>query len=305
MAQLSEITHFFKSLQDDICRGIENLDTQSQFMEDLWDREEGGGGRTRVILDGKVFEKGGVNFSHVFGPMPELISQKLNLPQNSNFHATGVSIVIHPKNPHVPIIHMNVRYFEIDDGTWWFGGGIDVTPTYVIRDEAVFVHQYLKDVCDRFDPDYYPRFKEWCDRYFYIKHRKETRGIGGLFFDRARSDSESGKDAIFEFVQEVGKAFLPIYTQLVNQNKNRMYSTREKEFQMLRRSRYVEFNLVYDRGTKFGLDTDGRIESILMSMPPEARWYYDFKPEPGSYEEDTLNNLVAQDWLGIEGERRP
>lgn len=300
MTKLEDIKSFFMSLQDEICQGLENLDGSARFMEDPWERKEGGGGRTRVIMDGKVFEKGGVNFSHVHGPLPETISSKLNLKAGSHFHATGVSIVIHPNNPHVPIIHMNVRYFEIEDGTWWFGGGIDVTPTYVIREEAVQVHQYLKNTCDQHDPAYYPEFKAWCDRYFYIKHRKETRGIGGLFFDRLKADSAEGKDARWHFVQAVGKSFLPIYAQLVNANKKRMYSTREKDFQMLRRSRYVEFNLVYDRGTKFGLETDGRIESILMSMPPETKWFYNFQPEPGSYEEDTLRNLTAQDWLGLE-----
>ena len=297
MAQLETIVYFFKELQDEICSGLENLDGGTRFQEDLWERSEGGGGRTRVILDGTVFEKGGVNFSHVHGPLPEIIGKGLQLPAGSVFHATGVSIVIHPRNPHVPIIHMNVRYFEIDNGTWWFGGGIDVTPTYVIRDEAVQVHRYLKEVCDAFHPEFYPEFKAWCDRYFYLKHRKETRGIGGLFFDRLNGEKGMTREEIFEFVKAVGKAFLPVYSPLVTHNKKRMYSTREKDFQMLRRSRYVEFNLVYDRGTKFGLETDGRIESILMSMPPEARWYYDFQPEPGSYEEDTLKNLRAQDWL--------
>lgn len=290
------ITDWFKNLQDQISSKLEELDG-NRFREDLWQREEGGGGRTR-ILEGNVIEKGGVNFSAVHGPMPEKIASALKLG-STDFYATGVSIVLHPHNPHVPIIHMNVRYFETSAGPWWFGGGIDVTPHYVNESDAVFFHTHLKDACDRHDQAYYPKFKKWADDYFYIRHRKETRGIGGIFFDRlVGPEMEEDKSKAFAFVQEIGNSFLPIYLELLSRNQQKGYSEDEKVWQRVRRGRYVEFNLVWDRGTKFGLDTDGRTESILMSLPPQANWVYDHQTKPGSAEERTQSLLKKDiDWV--------
>ncbi len=297
MIQKENITDWFKELQDNICQSLEALDGQGKFQEDLWERPGGGGGRTRII-EGQFIQKGGVNFSAVHGLLPEKIAKALQLPA-AQFFATGVSIVLHPVNPHVPIIHMNVRFFEIDENTWWFGGGIDVTPHYVYESDAVFFHQYLKSVCDKHHENYFPKFKKWADDYFYIKHRNETRGIGGIFFDRLDGKDGFNRKTRFGFVQSVGEAFVPIYTQLFNKNNNKTYSKKEKEWQQLRRGRYVEFNLVYDKGTKFGLDTAGRIESILMSLPPMVQWQYNVIPGQGSAEEKTQKLLVKDiDWAG-------
>ena len=292
-----DIKHWFMSLQDDICHGLEKLDGVGSFSEDLWTRPEGGGGRSRVIL-GKHIAKGGVNFSAVEGRLPEKISNALGLSP-TDFFATGVSIVLHPDNPHVPIIHMNVRYFETSNGEkYWFGGGIDVTPHYIMDAQAKVFHNTLKQACDKFDNSYYPEFKKWADDYFYIPHRKETRGIGGIFFDKLADTEQHSKADRWEFVQEVGSSFLKCYTPLFNENVGKEYSAKEKEWQKLRRGRYVEFNLVWDKGTKFGLQTNGRIESILMSMPPQAEWVYDHQVESGSEEEATLQKLRKEiDWI--------
>ena len=289
MVKKEKITTFFKVLQDDICQQLEQMDGIGRFKEDQWTRPGGGGGRSRVI-EGQVIEKGGVNFSAVEGDLPEKISQALGLPA-SQFFATGVSIVLHPINPMVPIIHMNVRYFETvaaEGNTWWFGGGIDLTPHYIFKEDATFFHQSLKEVCDAHHPAYHPKFKQWADDYFYIKHRKETRGIGGIFFDRLGAEDGISKEDRFDFVQAVGNSFCPIYLQLVNNNHTKPYTDKHQEWQFMRRGRYVEFNLVWDRGTKFGLDTDGRTESILMSMPPRANWVYNHQVEEGSAEAETL-----------------
>ncbi len=289
------ISTYFQSLQDDICRQLEAADGKGRFKEDKWQRPGGGGGRSRMI-EGEVIEKGGVNFSAVHGAMPEKIASKLQL-QGGEFFATGVSIVLHPHSPMMPIIHMNVRYFEMDNGTWWFGGGIDLTPHYIVQEDAVFFHQTLKNVCDKHHIDYYPTFKTWADDYFYIKHRQETRGIGGIFFDRLSGQDDFTKESRFAFVRDVGEAFAPIYLHFIEKNKDLPFTEREKQWQLLRRGRYVEFNLVWDKGTKFGLDTNGRTESILMSMPPQANWVYDFQTEMGSKEEETLNLLrKGIDW---------
>ena len=291
-----EIQGFFMDLQDRICSGLEELDGQGTFHEDQWVRPEGGGGRSRVIQGSKI-EKGGVNFSAVEGKLPERISKALDLPP-TDFYATGVSIVLHPTNPHVPIIHMNVRYFETSVGRYWFGGGIDVTPHYIYEEDARFFHQYLKEVGDRHDAAYYPHHKKWADDYFYIPHRQETRGIGGIFFDRLDADESHTKQDRFDYVKDVGNAFVPIYSELVNRNHSKAYTEMEKDWQYHRRGRYVEFNLVWDKGTKFGLQTNGRIESILMSMPPEAKWTYDHKVEKGSREQQTLDRLKKDiDWI--------
>ncbi|AUD07217.1 oxygen-dependent coproporphyrinogen oxidase [Spirosoma pollinicola] len=285
------ITDFFKDLQDRICQSLEEADGAATFREDAWQRPGGGGGRSRLLTDGAVIEKGGVGFSAVHGDATEATLRTLKLTEPAEFYATGVSIVLHPRNPMVPIIHMNVRYFEMSTGHNWFGGGIDLTPHYVVDADARLFHQALQSVCDRHDPAYYPKFKPWADDYFYIPHRQETRGVGGIFFDYLKPTDSAHKVSLFAFVQEVGNSFAPIYTHFMHQNRDIPYGEREKNWQLLRRGRYVEFNLVWDRGTKFGLETNGRTESILMSMPPQANWIYDFKTEAGSREEQTLNLL--------------
>lgn len=243
-------------------------------------------------------KKGGVGFSAVHGEATEATLRTLNLTTPAEFFATGVSIVLHPNSPMVPIIHMNVRYFEMSTGQCWFGGGIDLTPHYVVDQDAVWFHQYLKTICDRNDQTYYPTFKNWADDYFFIPHRQETRGVGGIFFDYLKPADEAHKASLFGFVQAVGNAFAPIYTHFMNQNRALPFGEREKQWQLLRRGRYVEFNLVWDRGTKFGLETNGRTESILMSMPPQANWVYDFRTEAGSQEERTLSLLrKGVDWV--------
>lgn len=292
------IQQYFEGLQDDICQQLEAADGVGKFQEDLWERPGGGGGRTR-IFQGKHIEKGGVNFSAVHGALPEKIGKALQL-EAADFFATGVSIVLHPSNPYVPIIHMNVRYFELSSGAWWFGGGIDLTPHYIIKEDARFFHQKLKAVCDQHRSDYYPKFKTWADDYFYLKHRKETRGIGGIFFDRLSNSEGFNKAQRFAFVQAVGEAFCPVYIPLLHKHKEAGFSESQKEWQLLRRGRYVEFNLVWDKGTKFGLDTDGRTESILMSLPPMANWVYSHQVQEGSAEAETLGLLKKGiDWAGI------
>ena len=283
-----EVVEYFKSLQDSICKGLEGLEGSAKFQEDKWEREGGGGGRTRVIQNGNLFEKGGVNFSEVWGTAPEFLSK-----EQKTFFASGVSIVMHPQSPMVPIIHMNVRYLQLGNEEW-FGGGIDLTPIYIQEDDAKYFHQTLKAVCDRFHPSFYPDFKKWADDYFFIKHRNETRGIGGIFFDNIGKNEKEMKISLgqfFEFVMAVGNSFLPVYTHLVRKNKDKPFGEKEKQWQLLRRGRYTEFNLVYDRGTKFGLETGGRTESVLMSLPPQANWVYNFVPEKNSAEEKTLYRL--------------
>jgi coproporphyrinogen III oxidase len=258
------ISKRFESLQDKICKGLEQTDGKAIFREDKWNREGGGGGRTRVIADGAVFEKGGVNVSTVFGKIPSFLSGQT---QNNatEFFATGLSIVIHPQSPLVPIIHMNVRYFETDAGDKWFGGGIDLTPIYVDEEDARFFHTQLKQTCDEFDPLYYSEYKLQADEYFFLKHRNETRGIGGIFFDHLRPKGDAHFEHLFEFTQKVGETFLPSYLPIVEKTKYLEYNPAQKQWQLIRRGRYVEFNLVYDKGTRFGLETNGRTESILMS----------------------------------------
>lgn len=285
------IADWFKDLQSHICHQLENTDGKGKFIEDAWQREAGGGGLTRILQNGNIIEKGGVAFSAVFGPTPDKILETLKL-EKADFFATGVSIVLHPENPMVPIIHMNVRYFEMSNGVWWFGGGIDLTPHYVVDEDAQYFHQQLKNICDKHDLDFYPKFKNWADDYFYIKHRKETRGIGGIFFDHLNTESTGkSKETLFDFVKDVGMLFPVVYTHLMKKNQNIPYGENEKNWQMLRRGRYVEFNLVWDKGTKFGLDTEGRTESILMSLPPIAHWAYNNQPEAESQEDISLKKL--------------
>ncbi len=297
MSTKEEIKLAFENIQDRICQGLEEADGSGKFVEDRWSRDGGGGGRSRVLSGGDVIEKGGVNFSAVYGKTPQKILEALKL-EDADFYATGVSIVLHPHNPWVPIIHMNIRYFEMSDGTYWFGGGIDLTPHYIDRDDAHFFHSALKDTCDRFDLTYYPKFKVWADNYFYLSHREETRGIGGIFFDRLAGTSAEEKQSIFDFTCAVGETFVPTYSTLMERNKDRDYSDDHKNWQYLRRGRYVEFNLVHDKGTKFGLDTGGRTESILMSLPPMAGWTYNHQPKPATLEYETLELLrKGVDWV--------
>ncbi len=277
------VESWFRKLQSSIIEALETEDGNGRFGTEIWERPGGGGGVTRLLTDGNAIEKGGVNFSAVFGATPEPVKANFKT-EAEEFFASGVSIVIHPHNPFVPIIHMNVRYFELSDGNAWFGGGIDLTPVYVFEEDALFFHGRLKEVCDRFDSSWYQRFKENADRYFTIKHRRETRGIGGVFYDHLSAKQDSDFDRLWEFTQAVGSAFAPAYTNLMAKRKHTHWGEDHKQWQLHRRSRYVEFNLVYDAGTKFGLETNGRTESILMSLPPLARWESNYAPEPGSPE---------------------
>jgi coproporphyrinogen III oxidase len=295
MISKEQITSDYQQIQDEICAALEQVDGKAKFEEEKWEREGGGGGRTRIIQNGNIFEKGGVNFSAVHGQLPLGLRKALNV-EHDDFFATGVSIVIHPNHPMVPIIHMNIRYFEmpsadVENPVRWFGGGIDLTPHYIFEDDARYFHQNLKAVCDKFNDDFYTRFKHWADDYFYIKHRNETRGIGGIFYDRLTANDNLSWENIFNFSQALGRSFIPVYTELVNRNRDKPFTEEQQNWQYQRRSRYTEFNLVYDAGTKFGLETNGRIESILMSLPPTAKWVYNFQTEPGSEEEKTLSLL--------------
>lgn len=286
-----KIAEAYKIIQDEICQALEKLDGTAKFEEEVWERDGGGGGRTRIMQQGNIIEKGGVNFSAVHGKLPEMIKKSFGVDEDE-FFATGVSIVIHPNNPFVPIIHMNIRYFELNDEIRWFGGGIDLTPHYVIEEDAQFFHQQMKNVCDIHHQDFYKDFKKWADDYFYVRHREETRGIGGVFYDKLTPEKTGlSFEEIFQFSCDLGRTFAPTYTKLVNKNRHKAFTDHHKNWQYLRRGRYVEFNLVWDSGTKFGLETNGRIESILMSLPPQANWAYDFRPEEGSDEAKTLSLL--------------
>lgn len=281
------ISLWFQDLQLAIIKQLEEADGKAKFTFDEWQRAEGGGGKSSVIQDGNIIEKGGVNYSAVYGKTPEFLIKSNQELINSQFYATGVSIVLHPQNPMVPIIHMNVRYFEAGSNVFWFGGGIDLTPHYVNEEDAIYFHETLKAACSKHDQYYYEKFKKCADDYFYIPHRNETRGIGGIFFDHLTGD----KDKLFEFVKTIGASFAPLYVKLMHKNALLPYEEAEKKWQYLRRGRYAEFNLVYDKGTKFGLETNGRTESILMSLPPRADWTYNFIPAANSKEEHTIGLL--------------
>lgn len=293
-----QVASAYQHIQESICKGLVATDGKAKFEEELWQRDGGGGGRTRIMQGGNVIEKGGVNFSAVHGKLPEAIKKAFKV-DNDEFFATGVSIVMHPENPFVPIVHMNIRYFEMDEQTRWFGGGIDLTPHYVIPTDARYFHHCLKQTCDGFDPSFYAKFKSNADDYFFIKHRDETRGIGGIFYDRLKPENTGLTfEQLLDFSLAVGNTFLPAYTELIDRNRDKSYTEQEKEWQYLRRSRYAEFNLVYDAGTKFGLETNGRIESILMSLPPTAKWHYNPHILPNSEEENTLKLLKkGVDWV--------
>ncbi|WP_445371686.1 oxygen-dependent coproporphyrinogen oxidase [Methylomonas sp. HW2-6] len=299
--EIAAVKQYLLDLQDRICAALEAEEADAHFTEDAWQRAEGGGGRSRVLAGGQVFEQGGVNFSHVFGDsLPPSATAKRPELANRRFEAMGVSLVIHPRNPYVPTSHANVRFFiakkDGEPSIWWFGGGFDLTPFYPFRDDVEHWHRTARAACQPFGAEVYPKYKKWCDKYFYLKHRNETRGVGGLFFDDL---NEPDFVQAFAFMQSVGDHYIPAYLPIVQKRRNTPYGERERDFQLYRRGRYVEFNLVYDRGTLFGLQTGGRTESILMSMPPLARWQYNWQPEPGSAEAELYETyLKPQNWLG-------
>lgn len=287
--------NFIRGLQDTICSALEKEDGLAKFIEEQWQREGGGGGRTRVISGGKIFEKGGVNISEVHGTLPESMVHYLKV-QHNRFFACGLSLVIHPYNPFVPTVHANYRYFELYNDQdevidQWFGGGADLTPYYLFEDDASHFHAVHKSVCDQFDSSYYDKYKKACDEYFFNHHRGEARGIGGLFYDYLRGDSSTSADHWYEFVTGNGNMFLDAYLPIVQRRNDHEFAENHKYWQEIRRGRYVEFNLIHDKGTLFGLKTNGRIESILMSLPPTVRWDYNYLPINGSEEEKLLHIL--------------
>lgn len=302
MPSVEAIKTYLLDLQDRICDALASEDGSAQFITDEWTRTEGGGGRSRVLSDGEVFEKAGVNFSHVSGAtLPGSATASRPELAGCSFEALGVSLVVHPKNPYVPTSHANVRFFVAkkpnSDPVWWFGGGYDLTPYYGFEQDCIEWHQVAFDACQPFGEDVYPRYKAWCDDYFYLPHRGEPRGVGGLFFDDL---NEWDWQTCFAFMQAIGDSYITAYRPIVNRRKNTPYGERERQFQLYRRGRYVEFNLVYDRGTLFGLQSGGRTESILMSLPPLVRWEYDYQSELGSEEDKLLNAyLIAKDWLKL------
>jgi coproporphyrinogen III oxidase len=298
--QFENVKSYLLQLQLDICSALAEEDGEAAFLLDEWQREEGGGGRSRVLTDGAVFEKAGVNFSHVHGAAlpPSATAARPELAGRS-FQAMGVSLVIHPRNPYVPTSHANVRFFVAEkDGeepVWWFGGGYDLTPYYGNREDCISWHQVALDACSPFGDDVYPRFKRWCDDYFHLKHRGEPRGVGGLFYDDL---NEWDFDTCFAFMRSVGDSYIPAYRPIVARRKDTPWGERERQFQLYRRGRYVEFNLVFDRGTLFGLQSGGRTEAILMSLPPLVRWEYDYHPEPGSAEAELTDYYLRdRNWL--------
>jgi len=293
---------YIENLQNTICRDLEVEDGNGKFLEDLWNREEGGGGRTRILENGVVFEKAGVNISAVHGDLPKLLQKTLNVSQ-AKFFACGLSLVIHPKNPFVPTVHANWRYFELYDDkgqikTQWFGGGQDLTPYYLFEEDAIHFHTSCKEVCDTYDNNYYKTFKKGCDDYFWNHHRNEARGIGGLFFDYLKATDEISIEDRYNFVTAVGESFSKSYLPIVKKRKNTPYNAEHKNWQEIRRGRYVEFNLVHDRGTLFGLKTNGRTESILMSLPPKVQWKYNYHPPSNSEEEKLIKELKhPKNWV--------
>ena len=297
---LEQVKTYLMALQDTICQGLESADGKAKFVEDNWQRAEGGGGRTRVIQGGNVIEQGGVNYSHVFGAsMPASATAHRPELAGRSFHACGVSLVIHPNNPHIPTSHANVRFFiaekEGEEPIWWFGGGFDLTPYYPVFEDVQHWHQVASDLCQPFGAAVYDKYKNWCDEYFYLKHRGETRGVGGLLFDDL---NELGFEQSFAFMQAVGNGYLDAYLPIIERRKDTPTTEQQRDFQLYRRGRYVEFNLVWDRGTLFGLQTGGSTESILMSMPPLARWEYNYVPAADSPEAKLYQYyLRPQDWL--------
>ncbi len=295
----AKVKEYLIGLQESIVKGLEEVDGNA-FKKDQWDRPEGGGGMSRVIEEGNVFERGGVNFSHVYGDgLPASATAARPELAGRSFEAMGVSLVLHPRNPYAPTVHMNVRFFEATkpgaDPVWWFGGGMDLTPYYGYAEDAIHFHQICKDALQPYGDNFYPDFKEWCDKYFYLKHRQEPRGIGGIFFDDL---NQPDFDACFNLTKSVGDSFLTAYRPVVECRIDTPYTENERDFQAYRRGRYVEFNLVWDRGTLFGLQSGGRTESILMSLPPIVKWRYDWKPEAGSAEDKLYTDfLIGKDWI--------
>ncbi len=298
-ADLAAVRSYLLDLQDHICAVVEAEDGVARFAEDSWERPEGGGGRSRVLSEGTIFEQAGVGFSHVFGPgLPASATAQRPELAGRSFEALGVSLVFHPRNPYAPTTHLNVRFFlaekEGAEPVWWFGGGFDLTPYYGFEEDAVHFHRTARGACEPFGPDVYPRYKKWCDEYFFLRHRGEPRGIGGLFFDDLQ---EGGFDRCFALQRSVGDHFLPAYLPILRRRKDTPYGERERDFQLYRRGRYVEFNLVWDRGTLFGLQSGGRTESILMSLPPLVRWRYGWTPEPGTPEARLYEDFLRpRDW---------
>jgi coproporphyrinogen III oxidase len=296
---IETVIEFLKSLQDNICSALEAADGSGKFVEDNWTRAEVGGGLTRVLTNGTVIEQGGVNFSEVSGDkLPPSASAHRPELAGRTWKACGVSLVIHPNNPFIPTSHANVRFFiaekDGEDAVWWFGGGFDLTPFYPIKEDVVHWHQTAKSLCQPFGDNVYDEHKKWCDEYFYLKHRDETRGVGGLFFDDL---NQWDFDTCLNYIKAVGQGFIDAYVPIIEKRKNTEFSEQNRQFQLYRRGRYVEFNLVFDRGTLFGLQSGGRTESILMSMPPLARWEYNYQPDPLSKEAELSQYLVPQDWL--------
>lgn len=283
--------HLLK-LQERMCESLERFEPSARFCLKPWQYREKGGGITRAVQNGQVLEKAAVNFSAVEGTLPKSMAEKFSV-QEQGFSATGISSIIHPRNPYAPTVHLNYRYFELAQGDAWFGGGIDMTPYYIFEEDARLLHSVLKRICDKHDLEYYPRFKKWADEYFYLPHRQEARGVGGIFFDYLRSNPEK----VFEFVLDAGEAFFEAYLPVLQRRLAAPYGEKERHWQCLRRGRYVEFNLLYDRGTKFGLESGGATESILLSLPPEVLWEYDFKPEAQSREAELLKYLTPTDWI--------
>ncbi len=306
--RIDEVKTYLLKLQKHLCAALSESDGKQNFATDRWQRTEGGGGITRTLSDGNVFEKAGVNFSHIYGNQlpPAARGRHINIAErNCGFEALGVSVVAHPLNPYVPTTHCNIRFFltQTDPPVWWFGGGYDLTPYYPFFEDAITWHRAAYAACQPFGTEVYPRYKKWCDDYFFLKHRNETRGIGGLFFDELNA---WGFPVCFKFIQSVGGSFLPAYLAIVKRHIAHPYTEHERWFQRYRRGRYVEFNLIYDRGTLFGLQSGGRSESMLMSLPPQAIWHYDWKPAPGSAEESLyLNYLQPRDWLKTENVDAP
>ena len=296
MRKVEEIALIYSGLQKEICRKLELVDGKAVFEEDKWEKDNGSG-LSCIIRNGAVIEKGGVNFSFVEGAFSEKMEQLLGEKAN-RYAATGISSIMHPINPHVPIIHMNIRYFALDNGTEWFGGGIDLTPHYIDVADATNFHRKLKNIFDKYSVGFYPHFKKWADDYFFIPHRNETRGIGGIFFDRLKPDTNISFENLLDFTIELGRAYPDLYGNIVDEKKAKLFSADHKAWQELRRGRYVEFNLVYDRGTKFGFESDGNAESILLSLPATAAWEYKHEVKPGSAEYETLQLLKKDiDWV--------
>tara|TARA_B110000037_G_C17127332_1_gene508792 strand:- start:1291 stop:2208 length:918 start_codon:yes stop_codon:yes gene_type:complete len=290
-----EFIEFIHNLQDEICESIENEEEKEKFKEDIWERPEGGGGKTRIIENGALIEKGGVNTSIVFGTLPEIMQKQFKVKEG-DFFACGISLVLHPNNPFIPTVHANYRYFELYDNDhklvdMWFAGGSDLTPYYYYEEDAIHFHQINKNTCDKFDAKFYLKYKKSCDNYFYNQHRDEARGIGGLFIDYLRPTSTHSEKFWFDFIKSVGNGFLASYLPIVKKRRENKYTRENKDWQEIRRGRYVEFNLIHDKGTLFGLKTNGRIESILMSLPPRVQWVYNFKPVKDSAESKTLDIL--------------